>query len=196
MKILPRIAKRPDLVSTNTASIALTARHDGARGERVKQHVHVGFGQQLVGRDLERRDVVRLGKNLVLNRQVRLVEAVHSLEAREDVVRDTVHDLLVLPVHDGMQTAERAQALPQCPRRRKSHNARCRSSTARRGPLRSPPRYPPVRRRPLRLRSPRRWASAGLVRLRTTMAFEVSVSGLWAAVCRGIRRESRRRGFL
>ena len=96
MKILPRIAKRPDFVSTNTASMRSVARHDDAGGERVKQHVHVGFSEQLVGGDLERGDVVRLRENLVLNRQVRLVQAVHALEARENVVGDAVNDLLVL----------------------------------------------------------------------------------------------------
>jgi len=41
---------------------------------------------------------------------MRLVQAVHRAQAIEDVVRDAVHDLLVLAVHDGVQAAERAQA--------------------------------------------------------------------------------------
>ena len=89
---------------------AVVARHDDARGERVEQHVHVRFGEQLVGGDLERRDVVRLREDLVLDREVGLVQPVHALEPLEDVVGYAVDDLLVLAVNDGMQAAERAQA--------------------------------------------------------------------------------------
>ncbi len=88
----------------------VVGREHGADAERMEQNVDLGFGEQLVGRDLERRDVVGLREDLIADREVRLVQAVHRAQAIEDVVRDSVHDLLVLAVHDGVQPAESAQA--------------------------------------------------------------------------------------
>ena len=64
--------------------------------------MHACFGEQLVGRDLERRDVVGLREDLVLDREMGLVQAVHPLDPREDIVGQPMDDLLVLAMNDGV----------------------------------------------------------------------------------------------
>jgi hypothetical protein len=106
----PRIAHRPDSrlrLDEHGVDAALVGHHD-ARAERVEQHLDARLGHELVGCDLERRDVVGKRRDLVLHRQVRLVEPVHRGEPLEDVVSDAVHDLLVLAVHHRVQAAEGA----------------------------------------------------------------------------------------
>src|SRR5690606_40293629 len=46
---------------------------------------------------------------LPIYREVRRIEPVHRREPLEDVVGDAVNDLLVAPVHDRVQAAERAE---------------------------------------------------------------------------------------
>ena len=169
---------------------AVVGGHDGARRERMKQHVHVRFRKQLVGRNLERRDVVGLRENLVLDREVRLVEAAHRLEARENVVGEAVHDLLVFAVDDGMEAAEGAQA---------GRGARAAEKAVALDANRRPPRTPRGDRRRDAGRSPAD-DDDFIVAVDGCLPAGLEYVGRWhamslvrdsRAVCRGIPRESR-----
>ena len=85
-------------------------RHDDGGGECMEQNLDVGLRHELVGGDLEGRNIVRLRLDLVADSKVRRVQPVHRLQTVEDVVGNAVNDLLVAAVYNRVQPAKRAQS--------------------------------------------------------------------------------------
>ena len=105
MKVAARIAKRPDLVSTRSASMRPLVARDDADREGMEQQLGAGAEQHRVGGALERRGVVRLRQDLAED-EMRLVQAVERAHALEQLVGDAVHDAPDRAVHVGVQAAE------------------------------------------------------------------------------------------
>ncbi len=78
--------------------------------ERMKQQMDVRRGEQLIGDQLVRRDVVRLRLDASLEEHVRRAERPHGFQSGKDRVGNAMHDLAMLAVHLGMQAAEIRQA--------------------------------------------------------------------------------------
>ena len=79
--------------------------HHDAGGERMKQHIDLARGEEIVGRAFIGRGVVSLRLGLAED-QMRLVETAERVDAAEQIVGDAVHDLADIAVHIGVQPAE------------------------------------------------------------------------------------------
>jgi hypothetical protein len=84
--------------------------HTHADAKRVKKHASAGIANKIIRGDFVRCNVIRLSRNSICKRQVRLVKAIHIGDALQQLVSQSVDDLAVLAVHIRVHAAERAQA--------------------------------------------------------------------------------------
>src|SRR6476646_7406243 len=78
--------------------------------KRVEEKAHASVGEQLIGDQLVRRDVVSLRLDTAAQERMRRGKRVHAFEPREHLVGDAMHHLSVLALDLGMQAAEVGEA--------------------------------------------------------------------------------------
>ena len=152
MNTRPRTARRPDLVSTRRAEISRSAVLTMPAPRAWNRMLDPGFEQQGVGGDLVGGGVVGLGVDFPEHR-VRRLQAAEGVDAAQQVIGETMHDLVDGAEPVGVQAAEIGDSRRRCPCRRGSRSAPPAGSRRPLGRLSRRRRYRRVRRRGRRRRS-------------------------------------------
>ena len=124
MKARARIAPRPDLVSTISASILSAVHCSTAAAQRVEQELHARVQQQLVGRAFVGRDVVGAHADAALQPSCGALRPPSRVDALEQVVGHAMHQLRDLAVATCRRGRRNWSRRRRCPCRRENRSAR------------------------------------------------------------------------